>query len=384
MGLKAVQLLQQTGKAVSKYTDDVVGLGVRKWTKPTNLEGLRFAPETIGDTVKFSTTPISKNIKSHPDNTLVDDIVMYIEGYKQKGEHFIPASLDTSSPTFKFIEYCKEMKFEPTVERYKEFLYFKMKSSGLNVSREELLKIIELQGKEVAEELKKIPGINPKIIDKAPKIQQWSDIIFANSSIGKLQSIRLRPGLQMLQDDVLYQQTLRDLEQFAMEISGKKVLLVGDDKMMPFIDCVLSLGNPKLHQGTDYIIMGHGTGSSLITDILNPNTWRFEDTNQSVWEFIEKNIPKGKKCLVCTCEEHGLELAGKTLKEMVDKKGKLMYGIGNPVMTSGYPKSHPLKYCESGVRHIIGHAEGKDSRLIFGYMRPASITQDWEIVNYAL
>ena len=44
MGLKAgLHLLQQTGKAVSKYTDDIVGLGVRKWTKPTNIDGLHLA-----------------------------------------------------------------------------------------------------------------------------------------------------------------------------------------------------------------------------------------------------------------------------------------------------------------------------------------------------
>ena len=57
MGLKAgLQILQQAGKAVLKHTDDVVGLGVRKWTKPTNLEGLRFAPDAIGDTINISKT----------------------------------------------------------------------------------------------------------------------------------------------------------------------------------------------------------------------------------------------------------------------------------------------------------------------------------------
>ena len=45
MGLKlGLQLLQQTGKVVSRYTDDVVGLGVRNWAKPTSPEGLRYTP----------------------------------------------------------------------------------------------------------------------------------------------------------------------------------------------------------------------------------------------------------------------------------------------------------------------------------------------------
>ena len=48
----------------TKYTDDIVGFGVRKWTKPTNLEGLRFAPETIGDTLKLTTKKKALN-KAH-------------------------------------------------------------------------------------------------------------------------------------------------------------------------------------------------------------------------------------------------------------------------------------------------------------------------------
>lgn len=39
---------------ITKYADDIVGFGVRKWTKPTNIEGLMLAPEAIGDTIKFS------------------------------------------------------------------------------------------------------------------------------------------------------------------------------------------------------------------------------------------------------------------------------------------------------------------------------------------
>lgn len=38
----------------TKYSDDVIGLGVRKWTKPKGLEGLRLAPRTSADS--FSST----------------------------------------------------------------------------------------------------------------------------------------------------------------------------------------------------------------------------------------------------------------------------------------------------------------------------------------
>lgn len=62
MGLKAgLQILQQTGKAVSKCTN--VGIGVRKWIKPTSLEELRFAPELLEDTIKISKNSYLSQIK---------------------------------------------------------------------------------------------------------------------------------------------------------------------------------------------------------------------------------------------------------------------------------------------------------------------------------
>ena len=64
MGLKALRLLQQAGKVATKYTDNVVGgIGIRNLTKPISLEGLRLAPESIGDTVKFSQNNYLQNIK---------------------------------------------------------------------------------------------------------------------------------------------------------------------------------------------------------------------------------------------------------------------------------------------------------------------------------
>ena len=38
----------------TKYTDDIVGFGVRKWTKPTSFEGLRLAPQATCDVFKAS------------------------------------------------------------------------------------------------------------------------------------------------------------------------------------------------------------------------------------------------------------------------------------------------------------------------------------------
>ena len=39
---------------VTKYTDDIVGFGVRKWTKPTSFEGLRLVPQATCDVFKAS------------------------------------------------------------------------------------------------------------------------------------------------------------------------------------------------------------------------------------------------------------------------------------------------------------------------------------------
>ncbi|MBQ7127252.1 hypothetical protein IJO12_09210 [bacterium] len=63
MGLKALRLLQQAGKVATGYTGDVVGLGVRKWIKPTSLEELHFAPELLEDTIKISKNSYLSQIK---------------------------------------------------------------------------------------------------------------------------------------------------------------------------------------------------------------------------------------------------------------------------------------------------------------------------------
>ena len=48
----------------TKYTDDIVGLGVRKWTKPTTFEGLSYAEEIIGDTFIRTTKKLFRTNKT--------------------------------------------------------------------------------------------------------------------------------------------------------------------------------------------------------------------------------------------------------------------------------------------------------------------------------
>ena len=43
----------------TKYANNIVELGVRKWTKPTSIEGLRFAPQVSGDLIQISQKAVS-------------------------------------------------------------------------------------------------------------------------------------------------------------------------------------------------------------------------------------------------------------------------------------------------------------------------------------
>ena len=48
----------------TKYTDDIIGIGVRKWTKPTNIEGLRLAPSATADSFSSTIKKVSETFLS--------------------------------------------------------------------------------------------------------------------------------------------------------------------------------------------------------------------------------------------------------------------------------------------------------------------------------
>ena len=78
------------------------------------------------------------------------------------------------------------------------------------------------------------------------------------------------------------------------------------------IQALGAFNDPKAYQNMDYILISHGKNSSLITDTKNPLTWRFSDNDKSVYEFIEKNVPKGKKVMVLCCETDGIRTVSYT------------------------------------------------------------------------
>ena len=165
-------------------------------------------------------------------------------------------------------------------------------------------------------------------------------------------------------DEKMYNNAVKEYTEFVEKLTGKKVLIGCTSRMNWGIQALGAFNDPKAYQNMDYILISHGKNSSLITDTKNPLTWRFSDNDKSVYEFIEKNVPKGKKVMVLCCETDGIRKAGKTAEEMFDRTGNRMYGIGNEVWATWAHQNEAIKICESGVRHIIGHCESAGSGII--------------------
>lgn len=109
--------------------------------------------------------------------------------------------------------------------------------------------------------------------------------------------------------------------------------------LAPLDEALMTVANLK-QAGTfppdiKHLIIGHGTGSSL------NDTWRFCDTGENIFNFINRTIPKGEKVLLGVCEE-GATVIGKP-------------GIGKHVVNSFVDASMPGKIVESGKNKIIGH-----------------------------
>ena len=57
----------------TKYTDDVIGFGVRKWTKPTNFEGLKYPRNLSKDVVQLE-QKIPNRIFSSLESNIINEI----------------------------------------------------------------------------------------------------------------------------------------------------------------------------------------------------------------------------------------------------------------------------------------------------------------------
>lgn len=103
-----------------------------------------------------------------------------------------------------------------------------------------------------------------------------------------------------------------------------------------------------------HVLIGHGIGSSI------PNksgyiSWELEGLSfangkhVNIFEYINKNIPKGEKVLVCSCEE-GVAISG---RPCVGKHVELSLGV----------PTEPAKIVQSGENKIIGHYTSYDPKF---------------------
>ncbi len=115
------------------------------------------------------------------------------------------------------------------------------------------------------------------------------------------------------------------------------------DDFKPFFDLIFDgRFNKRLDSKIKHIIIGHGIGSAK-----NGN-WRFIQTKESVFDFIDKNIPKGELALVMACEETA---------------NQVKPGIGTPVNITLQTADKPGKVVKSGERRIIGTINQNNSKI---------------------
>ena len=104
--------------------------------------------------------------------------------------------------------------------------------------------------------------------------------------------------------------------------------------------------NGRFPKDLKYVIFGHGEGSSLVAS--GKDRWHvLADSNVGIFDYINKNVPKGEKVLVNCCET-----TPKQYKHLLPKDKP---AIGNPTHTDASSSYyHPLKIVQSGRNEIIG------------------------------
>lgn len=362
--LKGIQLITNIGKEMSC---------ISKAPRITNLEGLRYAPELVTDAIKIrNKTPLA-------------EFRRYIEGFKLEGEAFVPTSENPSSTFIEYFMHRKEVcvpkpakkmggisigarPAPPKIIRSQDneaailsLIDFKnfMQAKSQFATKEEYYQVVDEIARLMPDYVRKAhPGLRPEIIENSGKIFKWRtlmDVEGKGAEPGVLNKLKFY-------DEEAKMQAIDEFTQFVEKLTGKKVRIGSPTRMTIAPDELGLLNDPASYKNVDYILFGHGTGSSL------DGTWRFSDSGKSVWEFIEENVPRGKRVLVGTCEQDGrIYKERKALSEMYDKSGNYMYGIGNSVSAS-FNRENPAKICESGTRHIIGHTNLKTTNDIESFI----------------
>lgn len=111
----------------------------------------------------------------------------------------------------------------------------------------------------------------------------------------------------------------------------------GTSEIHDFYSYLLSDFKIGLPKNVTDVIIAHGSGSSL------DGTWTVAGTNHNVFDYINKNIPRGQNVLV-TCCETGNKVNGKI-------------GIGGTVWNQNNA-NNPYKIIKSGQNEIVGYYYG--------------------------
>ncbi len=319
--------------------------------------------------------PENTKFETGKNSDLVNEFDAYIKGLAEHGEDYVPDFIDNASPLFKeYFNYKKERNNNAgnaDIKIRKTNTYSKMqalmdienfiKNKSTVATREDYIKITDEIAKLMPEYIKaKYPRVRPEIAENADKIYKWKAAMSGQKQPGTPDANGKYPiTTDKFFDAEAHDKAVKEFTEFLEEMTGKKVLVGNSVRFDEFVNMLGCFNNPDFYKDVDYIVLGHGTGSSLVTDNSDPNAWVFKGNGESVWDYISDNIPKGKKALLLVCEHDGkTQTERNKMPEMYDDNGVYMDGIGD--VTSGMSGA-PAKIAISGVNRVVGTVECKQT-----------------------
>ena len=324
-------------------------------------QGLKKASCVTPSCKIVSASELGLNLKQlNSDNVQISnkhhfsEAINYFKAVEKEGRGYKPVFDNPDSPFAQYYAFTQNGPFRriPNINNYKTFIF--ENADKLSVTKDEYYFMIDELSKIAKDKLllnSSIKVIRQEFIDNADNIHKWAEI-FATQHQFPDGTVKYNK----FYDKEIYNQAVKEYTEFVEKLTGKKVLIGCVSRMNFPISALGLLNNPNAYKDVDYILLGHGKNSSLITDIMHPNTWRFTDNDKSIWEFIEQNVPKGKRVLVFSCETRGVSKAieaGVISQEEVDCIHKILPCVGNTV-SGWFDVNGAAKICESGKRKIIG------------------------------
>lgn len=312
---------------ILKFTAREGVIGVKKYKKTQNFNNLHYSSLKT-DCIILKESPL-------------DEFKNYTLRLKKKSKKNV-----FQHPESIIEQYSKNLKEKPTLIGYKNFIF--KNAEMLNVSEKEYYELVDEIARKIQKEINQKPrDLRKEFVDNAGKIHKWAEIFATQHFDGK-------NIYSKFYNEKMYNNALKEYTEFVEKITGKKFLIGCTSRMNFLISALGMFNNPRAYKNVDYFLFGHGKNSSLITNTQDPLTWRFTDNNKSIYKFIEENVPIGKKVMVFCCETDAVKKSGRNVESLVDRKGTRMLGIGEEVLND-WNANNPVKLCESGIRHVIGH-----------------------------